>query len=126
MGPPAHRVVTFLLAISDQRLCVSARAAALPRDSPNARNVCAIDILFVRVPYLDPLIKYPILFQKAGNVLITLLKLRVSLGGGDHSLSNGSPVRRMRTGKRNRYRQPDSPHPNRKSKRDDISINQLA
>ncbi|GBP28735.1 hypothetical protein EVAR_19777_1 [Eumeta japonica] len=28
---------------------------------------------------------------------------------------------RMRTGKRNRYRQPDSPNPNPKSKRDDIS-----
>ncbi|GBP26117.1 hypothetical protein EVAR_15131_1 [Eumeta japonica] len=31
----------------------------------------------------------------------------------------------MRTGKRNRYRQPDSPDPNQESKRDDISINQL-
>ncbi|GBP17544.1 hypothetical protein EVAR_12255_1 [Eumeta japonica] len=32
---------------------------------------------------------------------------------------------RMRTSIRNRCRQPDSPDPNRKSKRDDISINQL-
>ncbi|GBP33961.1 hypothetical protein EVAR_24875_1 [Eumeta japonica] len=32
---------------------------------------------------------------------------------------------RMRTGKRNRHRQPDSPDPNPKNKRDDISINQL-
>ncbi|GBP18799.1 hypothetical protein EVAR_93227_1 [Eumeta japonica] len=32
---------------------------------------------------------------------------------------------RMRTGKRNRHRRPDSPDPNPKSKRDDISINQL-
>ncbi|GBP90311.1 hypothetical protein EVAR_61973_1 [Eumeta japonica] len=32
---------------------------------------------------------------------------------------------RMRTGKRNRHRRPDSPDPNPKSKRDDISINQM-
>ncbi|GBP44364.1 hypothetical protein EVAR_31259_1 [Eumeta japonica] len=32
---------------------------------------------------------------------------------------------RLRTGKRNRHRRPDSPDPNPKSKRDDISINQL-
>ncbi|GBP56319.1 hypothetical protein EVAR_28899_1 [Eumeta japonica] len=32
---------------------------------------------------------------------------------------------RMRTGKRNRHRRPDSPDPNPKSKRDDISLNQL-
>ncbi|GBP28031.1 hypothetical protein EVAR_83662_1 [Eumeta japonica] len=32
---------------------------------------------------------------------------------------------RMLTGKRNRHRRPDSPDPNPKSKRDDISINQL-
>ncbi|GBP75211.1 hypothetical protein EVAR_88817_1 [Eumeta japonica] len=32
---------------------------------------------------------------------------------------------RMRTGKRNRHRRPHSPDPNPKSKRDDISINQL-
>ncbi|GBP64969.1 hypothetical protein EVAR_36589_1 [Eumeta japonica] len=34
-------------------------------------------------------------------------------------------LHRMRTGKRNRHRRPDSPDPNPKSKRDDISINQL-
>ncbi|GBP69810.1 Retrovirus-related Pol polyprotein from type-1 retrotransposable element R2 [Eumeta japonica] len=34
-------------------------------------------------------------------------------------------IHRMRTGKRNRHRRPDSPDPNPKSKRDDISINQL-
>ncbi|GBP48639.1 hypothetical protein EVAR_28025_1 [Eumeta japonica] len=36
-----------------------------------------------------------------------------------------TPLDRMRTGKRNRHRRPDSPDPNPKSKRDDISINQL-
>ncbi|GBP35102.1 hypothetical protein EVAR_28300_1 [Eumeta japonica] len=34
-------------------------------------------------------------------------------------------IDRMRTGKRNRHRRPDSPDPNPKSKRDDISINLL-
>ncbi|GBP69170.1 hypothetical protein EVAR_98242_1 [Eumeta japonica] len=46
-------------------------------------------------------------------------------GGGGCVYLCASYLYRMRTGKRNRYRRPDSPDPNPKSKRDDISINQL-
>ncbi|GBP90181.1 hypothetical protein EVAR_57521_1 [Eumeta japonica] len=46
-------------------------------------------------------------------------------GGGGCVYLCASYLYRMRTGKRNRHRRPDSPDPNPKSKRDDISINQL-
>ncbi|GBP52252.1 hypothetical protein EVAR_83113_1 [Eumeta japonica] len=38
-------------------------------------------------------IRYPIPSQEAGNALVTALSLRVSMGGGDHLLSDGSPAR---------------------------------
>ncbi|GBP61593.1 hypothetical protein EVAR_27480_1 [Eumeta japonica] len=46
-------------------------------------------------------------------------------GGGGCVYLCASYLYRMRTGKRNRHHRPDSPDPNPKSKRDDISINQL-
>ncbi|GBO98409.1 hypothetical protein EVAR_58_1 [Eumeta japonica] len=42
----------------------------------------------------DPLfIRHPIRYQEAGNALETPLGLRVSMGGGDHLLSDGWPAR---------------------------------
>ncbi|GBP69144.1 hypothetical protein EVAR_47419_1 [Eumeta japonica] len=58
---------------------------------------------------------------------LTLLLLRhvwrAPRSAGDEAAADSAD--RMRTGKRNRHRRPDSPDPNPKSKRDDISINQL-
>ncbi|GBP71208.1 hypothetical protein EVAR_18001_1 [Eumeta japonica] len=63
--------------------------------------------------------------QLACAARMTLRGLGCLAGGGGCVYLCASYLYRMRTGKRNRHRRPDSPNPNPKSKRDDISINQL-
>ncbi|GBP04762.1 hypothetical protein EVAR_99533_1 [Eumeta japonica] len=61
-----------------------------------------------------------------GNTLDFCWKDRIAIGISSRVRANSYiTLNRMRTGKRNRHRRPDSPDPNPKSKRDDISINQL-
>ncbi|GBP16790.1 hypothetical protein EVAR_13177_1 [Eumeta japonica] len=64
-------------------------------------------------------VKHPAFMLRPANGLGCLA------GGGGCAHLCASYLYRMRTGKRNRHRRPDSPDPNPKSKRDDISINQL-
>ncbi|GBP64517.1 hypothetical protein EVAR_53016_1 [Eumeta japonica] len=79
------------------------------------------------VLYSEKLAEAMLSLKTAWNATSTFARkgLGCLAGGGGCVYLCASYLYRMRTGKRNRHRRPDSPDPNPKSKRDDISINQL-